>query len=432
MKSNIIRVLFFCLLAHFAAGQVKKSSKGTFALTNATLETITKGRQTGNLIIRDGKIESLGPGVAVPSGATIIDCQGLTIYPGLIDGGTQLGLVEVSSISLTDDTDELGELTPHMEAITAFNTSATAVAVTRVDGISTALVVPQGGLFPGTASLVNLVGYTPDQIYAGFRGVVLNFPGSGRRGFWDRRSDEDLKKEEEKALRQLNEVWTEAQYYVQVTDAAAKNAALRVAANPEMARLAEVIRGTMPLLIETNRAADIEAAIRWAQDKKIPKVILTGVAEGWRVADKIAKAGYPVITGPVIALPTRGSDAYDKAYANAGLMAKAGVKVAIRSNDSENVRNLPFHAGFAAAYGMGKEEALRAVTITPAEIMGVADKLGSLEAGKTASLMITTGDPFEPKTQIRYLFIDGWIVPLDSRQIQLYEEFLNRSPGLKK
>ncbi|MFN9682751.1 MAG: amidohydrolase family protein [Bacteroidota bacterium] len=113
-------------------------------------------------------------------------------------------------------------------------------------------------------------------------------------------------------------------------------------------------------------------------------------------------------------------------------MSKAGVKVAIRTNDQENVRNLPFHAGFAAAYGMSKEDALKSVTIVPAEIFGVADKLGSLEVGKLASIMVTTGDPLEPKTQIKYLFIDGWIVPLDSRHIQLYEEFLNRSPGLKK
>jgi imidazolonepropionase-like amidohydrolase len=432
MKINVVFTLVFTLALTHSFGQVKKSTKGTFALTNATIETVTKGTVSGTLIISEGKITALGSNVTIPSGANVIDCKGMFIYPGMIDGGTQLGIVEVSSISLTDDSDELGELTPHMEAISAFNTSATAVSVTRVDGITTTLVVPQGGLFPGTASLVNLVGYTPEQIYAGFKGVVLNFPGAGRRGFWDRRTDEELKKEEEKALKQLNDVWTEALYYVQVTDAAAKDPSIKVASNPEMARIAEVIRGKMTLLIETNKASDIEAAIKWAQDKKVAKVVLTGVAEGWRVADKIAKSGFPVITGPIIALPTRESDNYDKAYANPGVMSKAGVKVAIRTNDQENVRNLPFHAGFAAAYGMSKEDALKSVTIVPAEIFGVADKLGSLEVGKLASIMVTTGDPLEPKTQIKYLFIDGWIVPLDSRHIQLYEEFLNRSPGLKK
>lgn len=175
MKINVVFTLVFTLALSHSFGQVKKSTKGTFALTNATIETVTKGTVSGTLIISEGKISALGSNVTIPSGANIIDCKGMFIYPGMIDGGTQLGIVEVSSISLTDDSDELGELTPHMEAITAFNTSATAVSVTRVDGITTTLVVPQGGLFPGTASLVNLVGYTPDQIYAGFKGVVLNF-----------------------------------------------------------------------------------------------------------------------------------------------------------------------------------------------------------------------------------------------------------------
>ena len=150
------------------------------------------------------------------------------------------------------------------------------------------------------------------------------------------------------------------------------------------------------------------------------------------MADKLAKANIPVITGPVITIPTRNSDRYDKAYANPGLMKKAGVKVAIRSNNSENVRNLPFHAGFAAAYGMGKEEALKAVTIVPAEIFGLDDKLGSLEVGKIANIVVTTGDILETKTQIKNLFIDGWQIPIDSRHIQLYNEFLKRAPGVQK
>ena len=162
------------------------------------------------------------------------------------------------------------------------------------------------------------------------------------------------------------------------------------------------------------------------------KVIFTGVAEGWRVADELAAAKIPVITGPIIAIPTRQSDRYDRAYANAGLMHKAGVTVAIRSNSEENVRNLPFHAGFAAAYGMGKEAAMKAITIVPAQLFGVEKQLGSLEIGKSATLYASTGDPFEHKTQIKHLFIEGYLVPLDSRHIRLYEEFLDRSPGVKK
>jgi imidazolonepropionase-like amidohydrolase len=161
------------------------------------------------------------------------------------------------------------------------------------------------------------------------------------------------------------------------------------------------------------------------------KVIFTGVAEGWRVADEIAKAKIPVVTGPVQELPTRSSDRYDAPYANAGLLAKAGVKVALRTDDEENVRNLPFHAAFAAAYGLGKEEALKAVTINPAEIFGVADQYGSVEAGKRANLIVSTGDPFETRSQIMHVFIDGYRIPMSNRHIRLYQEFLERSPGLK-
>jgi imidazolonepropionase-like amidohydrolase len=155
------------------------------------------------------------------------------------------------------------------------------------------------------------------------------------------------------------------------------------------------------------------------------------VTEGWRVADKIAKAKIPVITGPVLAVPGRDNDRYDASYANAGKMAKAGVKVAIRTDGAENTRNLPFNAGFAAAYGLGVEEALKAVTIYPAEIFGVAGKYGSLEKNKVANLFVSTGDPFETKTQIEHLFIKGWKVPLESRHTLFYDEFLERTPGVK-
>jgi imidazolonepropionase-like amidohydrolase len=226
-------------------------------------------------------------------------------------------------------------------------------------------------------------------------------------------------------------VWEAALLYHRIDSAAAKNGG-RPDFNPEMAALLPAARGETALLIEVNKDKDIESAIKWVKNRKIKKAIFTGVAEGWRVADKLAEAGIPVITGPVLSLPTRASDRYDKPYANAGLMRKAGVKVALRTGDIENVRNLPFNAGYAAAYGMGKEEALKAVTIAPAEIFGVADKLGSLEVGKSATLFAATGDPFETKTQVVHLFIDGWKVPIDNRHIRFYEEFLDRQPGITK
>jgi imidazolonepropionase-like amidohydrolase len=435
---NIIKSIFLLLLL---AGTVStghsqvvgKPEYGTFALTNATIETITNETiEKGTLVVSDGKITALGTNVSIPAGAKTIDCSGHIIYPGMIDGGTYLGLLEVGSISLTQDYSELGSVKPHMKALTAVNPNAVAIPITRVSGVTTAITMPAGGRVPGQAALINLVGYTPDQMYAGFTGMVLNFPSAGRSSRWDRRSDDERKQAEEKALKELNDLWDEAALFADIHASAQKDKSLKVDYNPEMEAMVPVVRGEMPVLVEVNAEKDILSAIRWVKEKKV-KAVFTGVSEGWRVAESLALAGIPVITGPVQGLPTRASDRYDRAYANAGLMHKAGVKVALRTMDeNNNYRNLPFHAGFAAAYGLGREEALKAITINPAEILGVADRLGSLEVGKSATLFVADGDALETKTQVKHVFIDGWLIPMDSRQIQLYNEFLDRQPGVRK
>jgi imidazolonepropionase-like amidohydrolase len=266
-------------------------------------------------------------------------------------------------------------------------------------------------------------------MYAGFQAIRVNFPTTGRRGGFDRRSDEDIKKAAEKSLKLLNDVWDRVIQYHKL-DSAMKGKGLDY--YPEMEALLPAYRGEMPLMIEVSASKDITEALKWIKDRKVKKAILTGVAEGWRVAADIAKSGIPVITGPVLNTPTRDYDRYDKAYANAGLMKKAGVKVAIRTNETENVRNLPYNAGFAVAYGMSKEDALKAITIVPAEIFGVADKMGSIEVGKQANLFVTDGDPFETKTKVLYVFINGWKIPMVSRHTELYDEFLHREPGVSK
>ena len=406
-------------------GEFVKPRTGKFLLQNATVVTITKGTlNNASVLIENGKIVQVGTDISA-DGAEVFDCTGMFIYPGMIDSGTRLGLVEVSSVAETVDYAEVGNVSPNMQALTAVNPNSEEIPVTRVSGVTTALTVPSGGLFPGTAALINLVGYTPDQMYAGFKAVVMNFPSSARRGRFDRRSDDDIKKDNEKALKEANELWEKATSYHSL-----KSAGAELEYYPEMDQLAKVISGELPMLIEVNAAGDIQNALKWIEGKDA-KFIFSGVAEGWRVADEIAKAGIPVLAGPVQELPTRESDRYDAAYSNPGKMAKAGVKVAIRTDEEENVRNLPFHAAFAAAYGMGKEEAWKAVTINPAEIFGLADSYGSIEAGKIANLIVSTDDPFETKAQIMHVFINGYRIPMSNRHIRLYQEFLDRSPGLK-
>lgn len=432
---KIANILFACalvMIATHAFAQSPKGKGGTFALTNATIETVTKGTiANGTVIIRNGKIEAVGANVPVPAGAQVIDCKGQFIYPGMIDASTHIGLKEIGSIPTATDEGDYGDIIPQMKALTAINPNSAVIPVTRVSGVTTALAVPQGGVMPGTASLVNLHGYTPDQMYAGFDGVVLNFPSSSRRGGFDRRTDDEIKKAFDKAIATMNNVWEKAIQYHKLDSATKGNG---VTYYPELQAVLPVVRGEMSLLIEVDAAKDIKEALKWVKDKKIKKVILTGVQEGWRVADEIAKAKIPVITGPVIAIPSREYDRYDAVYANPGLMKKAGVTVAIASQESgmSNYRNLPYHAGFAVAYGMNKEDALKAITIVPAEIFGVSDKLGSVEVGKSATLFVTDGDPFETKTQVKQVFIGGWQMPMESRHTLLYDEFLKREPGVIK
>jgi len=412
IKYTFIFLIFFCAIS-LTGQQITKSEKGVFILKNATLHTVTNGIIKGDILIKDGLIAEIG------------ELSGKHIYPGLIDGGTRLGLGEVEAVSLTNDFNELGDFIPHMQALTAVNPNSVSIPVTRTNGVTTVIAAPSGGLFPGTAALINLHGYTPERMYAGFKGVILNFPRTGKRSRWDRRSEEDIKKDSEKAMKKLNKIWEKAILYARIDSAGTSQRKTRNDYNPQMDALLPILRGEQVLMINVNKEADIKSAIEWVKDKNL-RVVFSGVSEGYRVAKEIAEANIPVIAGPVLSIPGRAYSRYDANYKNPGVMMKAGVKVALRTNENENTRNLPFNAGFAAAYGMGVEEALKAITIIPAEIFGVADKYGSLEVGKVANLFVTDGDPFETKTQVEHLFIDGYKIAIESRHTLLYDEFLNR------
>lgn len=427
---NLIYIFLLLLPMPSFAQQIAKSVQGTFLLKNGTLVTVTNGTKKADLLIKDGKISQIATEITADDNTEVIDCTDKYIYPGFIDSGCNLGLSEVGSVALTQDYNELGSFTPHMQALTAVNPSAVAIPVTRVNGITSVFTKPSGGRFPGTGSLISLHGYTPDQMHTGISAVVMNYPSTGKRGRWDRRSPEDIKKENDKAAKEMTELWSKALLFAKIDSAAQASKKSKEGYNPGMDALVDVVNGKALIMIEVNKANDIKAAIKWATEHKL-KAIITGAADGWRVTKELKESGFPVVTGPVLSTPSRQSDKYDIPYSNASKMHKAGIKVAIRTNDTENVRNLPYHAGFAATYGLGTEEALKAITINPANIFGVADRYGSLEEGKMASLFVSDGDPFETKTQITKLFINGWNVPIESRHTLLYDEFLERTPGLK-
>lgn len=427
---NLIYILLFVVPVSIFSQQIAKSNQGTYLLKNGTLVTVTNGTMKADLLIMDGKISKIGTSISVDSNTEVIDCTNKFVYPGFIDSGCNLGLSEVGSVSVTQDFNEIGDFTPHMQSLTAVNPNAVAIPVTRVNGITSVFTKPSGGKFPGTGSLISLHGYTPQQMFAGFQSVIMNYPSSGKRGRWDRRSDEEIKKDNEKSAKELNDIWSKALLFAKIDSAAKASNKAKEGYNPEMDALIDVVNGTSTVMIEVNKAKDIKAAIEWAKKNNL-KAILTGVADGWKVTKEIKESGYPVITGPVLSRPSRASDKYDVPYSNASKMHNAGIKVAIRTNETENVRNLPYNAGFAATYGLGTDEALKSITINPAEMFGVADSYGSLDEGKRASLFISNGDPFETKTQIEALFINGWKIPMESRHTLLYDEFLDRKPGLK-
>lgn len=426
----IFILIAFLVQTTIIGQQVEKATTGVFILKDAVIHTITNGNTKGDILIVDGKIQDIGT-ISAPRDAKVIDCKGKHVYPGFIDAGTRLGLVEISAVSLTRDFNELGSFSPHMKALTAVNPNSVSIPVTRTNGVTTVITKPSGGRFPGKAALIDLHGYTPDQMYGGFECIYMNYPSTGRRGRFDRRSDEDIKKQKDKALETINEIFEKAELYQNIESERVKNGQPQKSYNPQMDALIPVMAGEQKIMIEVSKKSDILAAIQLVNKYKLD-AILSGVSEGWRVADTLVKYNIPVITGPMLSMPSRDSDRYDSAYTNVSKMAEAGVLVAIRTDQEENVRNLPFEAGFAAAYGMGIEKALEAITINPAKIFGMDHAYGSIEKGKIANLIVCDGDPFEMKTTISKLFIRGWDVPMESRHTLLYDEFLERSPGLER
>jgi len=425
-----IQIVICLLLSYGLHGQmIEQAEQGSFLLKNASIHTVTNGTFKGDLLIEGNKIKKIGAGLQAPE-ATEIDCTRKHVYPGMIDSGTKLGLAEIGAVSLTQDHDEKGVYTPHMEALTAVNPSSVNIPVNRVNGITTVLAVPSGDLFPGKAALIHLHGYTPEQMYAGFKSVICNFPSTGKRNRWDKRSEEDIKKDAEKAMKRLNDFWESAVLHAKMDSAAQKNNE-NLDYNPQLDALKDVVQNNEPMIIRVNAKEDILQALAFVNKNEI-NAIFSGVVDGWRVADSLAKYKIPVIAGPILKNPARASDKYDRPYANPGLLLEAGVQVAIKTEETENVRNLPYNAGFAANYGMGLEAALEAVTIVPARLFGLEDQIGSLEEGKLANLFVTDGDPFETKTTVHHLFIKGWKIPMESRHTLLYDEYLERSPGLSK
>ncbi|HYJ86654.1 MAG TPA: amidohydrolase family protein [Pyrinomonadaceae bacterium] len=410
--------------------------RGTFAIRNARIVTVSGADiDNGTVVIRDGRIEAVGAGVSVPSGAQIIEGRGLSVYPGMIDAGTSLGLVEVGQGAPgTVDTSEVGDLNPNAKAIFAINPHSAHFGVTRVDGVTNAVSLPLGGLISGQAAIINLAGSNQfEMAVVPMAALVINYPRSsagGGGGFFAELQQTNLTETLANANRQVEQIrkmLRDAEAYGRAQDASTKDRALpRVDRNVVLEALVPYVRGERPVIFRVDRESDIRASVRFAEEMKLKPIILGG-DDAWKLATFLKDKNVPVILTGIWDLPSREDDFYDTLYENASKLQQAGVRFAISSGDSgANVRNLPFYAGMAAAFGLPKAEALKSVTLYPAQIMNIADRLGSIEVGKMANLVVADGDLLETRTHIRHLFIDGRQIPLTSRHTDLYDAFKNR------
>lgn len=409
--------------------------RGTFAIRNAHIVPVTSPDiENGTIVIRDGKVAAIGTNVAIPAGAQTIEARGLYVYPGMIDAGTSMGLVEIGQgASGTVDTAELGDLNPHAKAVVSVNPHSAHIGVTRVDGVTSVLSLPTGGLISGQAALLNLLGSTPDEMaVVPLAALVINYPRLGSRGgdFGGNQQVANLSEAitaADRQVEQIRKMLRDAEAYGRTQDAYAKDKSLpRPNQNIVLESLVPYVRGERPVVFNADREAEMRGAIRFAEEMKLKPIILGG-DDAWKIASFLKEKNVPVILTGVLNLPIREDDAYDTLYEAAAKLQQAGVRFCISTGNSGSaVRNLPFQAGMASAFGLSKTEALKAVTLYPAQILNVADRMGSLEVGKMANVVVTDGDLLEARTHVRRLFIDGRDVPLTSRHTELYDAFKNR------
>jgi len=411
--------------------------RGTFVIRNARIVTVSGADiENGSVVIRDGKIEAVGVTVNAPAGAQTIEGRGLSVYPGMIDIGTSMGLVEVpQGASGTVDTSEVGEFNPNSRAIIAVNPHSAHIGVTRVEGITNVLSAPTGGLISGQAAFINLLGTSPKEMgVVQNAALVINYPrisgggGGGFGGFQQQQANlQDTLTANERQVEQIRKLLRDGEAYGRSLDAYAKDSSLpRPNVNVVLEALVPYVRGLQPVIFRADREVEIRGAIKFAEEMKLKPIILGG-DDAWKVTSLLKEKNVPVILTGIFQLPNREDDPYDLLYENASKLQQAGVRFCISSGDAgAEARNLPLYAGMASAFGLSKTDALKAVTLYPAQIMNVADRLGSIEVGKMANLVVTDGDLLEIRTRIRYLFIDGRQVPLTSRHTELNDAFKGR------
>jgi imidazolonepropionase-like amidohydrolase len=412
---------------------VQKPAPAVWAITNARIVTVAGPViERGSIVIRNGKIEAVGANVQVPAGAPAVDAAGGHVYPGFINARTTVGIGE-PGVRGYDDIGEMLDYNQHMRTRMAYHAASDAIPVARANGITSVAVAPTGGIFGGEVPVMNLDGWTFEEATVKPNvGITFNFPalggggggrgggGGGGRGGGapggDRTFD-DVRRERDRRLAEIDRVLDQARAYV-------KEGATRTM-NWELEAFVPVVEGRLPLLVNASREQDIKDAVAWAEKARV-KIVISGGTEANLVAPLLKEKNIPVILGNILSGPARPDWFHASTYQLAGELAKAGVKFAFSSGDNTNVRLLPNQAAMSVAWGLDRDAAIRALTVDAAQILGVADRIGTIEAGKDANLFFANGDPLEIKTQVTRVVIKGRDVGLQNKHLALYEMYMAR------
>jgi imidazolonepropionase-like amidohydrolase len=405
-------------------------------ITNATVH-VGNGEILNNatIVMVNGKITAVGTNVSVPANAQTINAQGKQVYPGLILSSSELGLVEISAVRASSDVQEIGEMNPNVRAIVAYNTDSKVINTLRSNGILLASIVPEGGLLSGTSSVVQLDAWTyDDAAYKTDAGVHFNMPsmmprprfggsGGGGAGAGPQQPQPDPVKEGLERVDRIKSFLREAKAYNQETDHGESNL--------KFAAVKGLFDKSQKLYIHANTVKQMLVAIDFVKEFGFD-VVIVGGSESWQIADLLKQNNVSVILGLPHSLPTLADDDVDQPYKTAAMLQKAGVTFAINDEDGQTRgRNLAFNAGTAATYGLTKEQALQAITLNAAKVLGIEKQTGSIEVGKDANIIISDGDILDMRTsQVTDAFIQGRKIDLNDKQKQLNEKY-NRKYGLK-
>jgi len=401
----------------------------TIALQGATIHTVTNGViENGTIVFRNGIITAVGADVEIPAGARVVDATGKHIYPGLIDAYSTVGISEIGAVDMSNDVNEVGDFNPNINADVGVNAESRHIGTSRSQGVLTTLTTPGGGLISGMSSAMALEGWSWEEMSMESAAALnINWPNPNPRGRGFGRfggagnQDGTPPPTYEERVQQLKDYFAEARAY---RDAVAAGEQVRTDAR--YMAMTPALNREIPVVVSANSAAQINDAVTWAKTENL-RLVIRGGDDAIHVAARLKAEGIPVILTSTMDAPGRDHEGYDEAYGRAAALYEAGVKFAISGGSgSLYTDRLPYEAGVAVAFGLPEEEALKAVTINAAELMGLDDRIGSLVAGKQATLLITTGTPLDMTSDIEQAYIQGRELDMNDIQKHFFMKYMEK------